>query len=319
MWSRELEELKFQHSHKSKVSLALWLAERQSLLQLWRWSGQPRMLLQTEQFLHICRLKQFWCDWGNNWQTLRKWLHTCLWWQVDKNVWRFEQYQNSTDLYLIFNSQCNSFNWNYKPASNLFTLLSCVLVFYSVYIFECWCCCDRCTFLWGRRSPLLLHSICIQCVGIWRMCKYDGTEWDGTKQNGTEWNKTEWNRTEWNDQTKDIVSHQHGLLISRMSCGAVRWPTNPQKFLCAKKRDKMYWGAMNSVQEKSGRANCMGHKCQSRVDKRPSTNLKLSWPPISTRLFQPPSSCHPLLRLSSQIYIYKYHLLNHKYLRGNDL
>ena len=125
-----------------------------------------------------------------------------------------------------------------------------------------------------KKVPPLLHSICIQCVGVWRMCKYDGTERDEMKQN----------RTERNDQTKDIVSHQHGLLISRMSCGAVRWPTNPQEFLCTKKRDKMYWGAMNSVQEKSGRANCMGHKCQSRVDKRPSTNLKLSWPPISLPL-----------------------------------
>jgi len=185
---------------------------------------------------------------------------------------------SSTKIALICIWYFNSFNWNYKPASNLFTLLSCVLVFYFVYIFECWWCCDRCTFLWGR-SPPLLHSICIQCVGIWRMCKYNATERNGMKQNGTEWN-----RTEWNDQTKDIVSHRHGLLISRMSCGAVRWPTNPQKFLCAKKRDKMYWGAMNSVQEKSGRANCMGHKCQSRVDKRPSTNLKLSWPPISLPL-----------------------------------
>lgn len=48
----ELEELKFQRSHESKVSLALHFAALHCLLQLRSWSGQPRMLLQTEHFPH---------------------------------------------------------------------------------------------------------------------------------------------------------------------------------------------------------------------------------------------------------------------------
>lgn len=52
------------------------------------------------------------------------------------------------------------------------------------------------------------------------MCKYDGMEQDETERNDSERDETKRGETEWNEQSKDIVAHQHGLLISRMSHGS---------------------------------------------------------------------------------------------------
>ena len=137
----------------------------------------------------------------------------------------------------------------------LFTLLSCLLVFYFLYVFECWWRCDRCTFSVRKKVPPLLHSICIQCVGIWRMCTYDGTE-----RNRTEWNKTEQNETERNGMTKQktlcLISMDYwsavwvaellgGLQIPRNFCAqrSVTKCTEAQWIVCKRKVEgQIAWG-----------------------------------------------------------------------------